>query len=58
MHMVRHQAVAVNQQIIPGGILFQPVEILLAVSIGEKNFLMSVAALCDMVRHIWNYNSW
>ena len=59
--VIDHQAISQHVQTEPLGLLFEPVEIYMAVIVNEENVLLIVATLSDMVRHVFkNYSgqSW
>ena len=50
--VIAHQAIGQHVQTEPLRLLFEPVEIYLAVIVNEENVLLIIAALSDMVRYI------
>ena len=59
--VIDHQAISQHVQAEPLRLLFEPVEIYLAVIVNEENVLLVIAALSDVVRHVFkNYSgqSW
>ena len=55
--VILHQAIGQHVQAEPLGLLFEPVEIYMAVIVNEENVLLIIAALSDMVRHVFKHYS-